>query len=469
MYQTVDGTIYIVLSMDQIKISSLDVIGGGLAGCEAALQAAGRGLKVNLHEMRPEIMTPAHTGGGLAELVCSNSFGSSLADRPSGLLMAELGLLDSQLVRCAREAALPAGGALAVDRTRFSEKVSETIKHQSNIEVLREEVTIIPDGLTVMASGPLTSPKLSEALNRLTGEEHLFFYDAIAPIVTADSIDMGVAFRASRYDRDASGKGDYINCPFNEEEYRRFVTALLSAERIMLHEFEGEVYHGVTAGAGRFFEGCLPVEILAGRGENSLAYGPMRPIGLYNPRSGKRPYAVIQLRQDNLSDSLYNLVGFQTNLTFPEQKRVFHMVPGLEKAEFVRFGQMHRNTFIASPQLLNENLCFRSRDRLLFAGQLTGVEGYLGSIATGALAGINAARLAIGRKAICPPRTTMLGSLCRYVTHAEPDAFQPMKANFGLLPELEPVAKHIGKREKHALLVERALTHFKGWMQDESV
>ena len=280
---------------------------------------------------------------------------------------------------------------------------------------------------------------------------------------------MTIAFRASRYDREESGQGDYINCPFTEEEYRRFVGALLAAERIQLHDFEAQVDQGVTAGQGRFFEGCLPVEVLAGRGEDSLAFGPMRPIGLRDPRTGKRPFAVIQLRQDNLSASLYNLVGFQTNLTFTEQARVFRLVPGLEKAEFVRFGQMHRNTFIASPQLLDQNLWFHGRKDLLFAGQITGVEGYLGSIATGALAGINAARLAEGREAVCPPRTTMLGALCRYISGAELESFQPMKANFGLLPELEAGPRRTGKREKHALLAERALEHFKGWMQDESI
>ena len=455
--------------MNKTSSLKLTVIGGGLAGCEAALQAAGRGLQVRLYEMRPGKMTPAHTSGNLAELVCSNSLGSSLADRPSGLLKEELRLLGSRLLSCAETAALPAGGALAVDRARFSEEVTGEINRQQNIRLVRREVSGIPAGLNIIASGPLTSPKLAASLASLTGAENLFFFDAIAPIVTADTIDMQVAFRASRYDREESGQGDYINCPFNEQEYRRFVSALLAAERIPLHDFEGQVEGGVTAGKGRFFEGCLPVEVLAGRGEDSLAYGPMRPIGLRDPRSGRRPFAVIQLRQDNLSASLFNLVGFQTNLTFAEQARVFRMIPGLEKAEFVRFGQMHRNTFIASPQLLDQTLCFHGRGDLLFAGQITGVEGYLGSIATGALAGINAARLAGGQKAVCPPCTTMLGALCRYISGAETDTFQPMKANFGLLPELDPLPGRIGKREKHALLAERALAHFKGWMQDESI
>jgi methylenetetrahydrofolate--tRNA-(uracil-5-)-methyltransferase len=420
-----------LFSMKKAAKTTLSVIGGGLAGCEAALQAAERGLDVTLYEMRPGVMTPAHTGGNLAELVCSNSLGSLLPDRPSGLLMDELRLLKSPVLVCAERTALPAGGALAVDRVRFSTEVQEAINKQENIRLARDEVTAIPEGLTIVATGPLTSHSLVSEIRKLTGEEHLFFYDAIAPIVVADSIDMGIAFRASRYDREESGQGDYINCPFDQEQYERFVAALLAAERIALHSFEGEVDQGVTAGAGRFFEGCLPVEVLAGRGENSLAFGPMRPIGLHDPRSGKRPYAVIQLRQDNLSASLYNLVGFQTNLTFPEQEKVFRMIPGLEKAEFVRFGQMHRNTFIASPKLLDENLCFRARPGLLFAGQLIGVEGYLGSVATGALAGINASRIAGGLEPSCPPRTTMLGALCHYITEAELESFQPMKANFG--------------------------------------
>ncbi len=455
--------------MDTDEKQALTVIGGGLAGCEAALQAAASGLKVSLYEMRPGVMTPAHAAGNLAELVCSNSLGSLLPDRPSGLLMDELRLLKSPLLACAERAALPAGGALAVDRESFSAAVQEAIEKQGNIQVVREEVTAIPDNLAILATGPLTSPSLVNEIRKLTGEDNLFFYDAIAPIVSADSIDRSIAFRASRYDREESGQGDYLNCPFDREQYERFVAALLAAERITLHSFEGEVERGVTAGAGRFFEGCLPVEVLAGRGENSLAYGPMRPIGLRDPRTGKRPYAVIQLRQDDLSASLYNLVGFQTNLTFTEQEKVFRMIPGLGKAEFVRFGQMHRNTFIASPKLLDENLCFRSRPGLLFAGQITGVEGYLGSVATGALAGINAARLAEGLEPACPPRTTMLGALCLYITGAELESFQPMKANFGLLPELEPTGKRIGKREKHALLAGRSLEDFKQWIRQYQV
>jgi methylenetetrahydrofolate--tRNA-(uracil-5-)-methyltransferase len=469
IYQNWNGTIHTMFSMKKSESSAITVIGGGLAGCEAVFQATGRQIKVLLFEMRPGVMTPAHTGGDLAELVCSNSLGSALPDRPSGLLLEELRLLGSRLVDYAEKAALPAGGALAVDRACFSDLVSQAIDSDPGISLRREEVTTIPEELTVIASGPLTSPSLAGALTRLTGEENLFFYDAIAPIVMADSINMEISFRASRFDREDSGHGDYINCPFTEEEYRRFVAALLAAERLTLRNFEGEVDQGVTAGSGHFFEGCLPVEVMATRGEDSLAFGPMRPIGLHDPRTGRRPYAVIQLRQDDLGASLYNLVGFQTNLTYSEQERVFRLIPGLEKAEFIRYGQMHRNTYLASPRLLDETLCYSERDNLLFAGQLTGVEGYLGSIASGALAGINASRLATGLEAVCPPRTTMVGALCHYISHAEMDAFQPMKANFGLLPELEQGTRWTGKREKHARLAERSLEHLEQWITDNSI
>lgn len=455
--------------MEQSGSGILTVVGGGLAGCEAAWQAARHGLKVILYEMRPGVMTPAHTGGGLAELVCSNSLGSALADRPSGLLMEEMQLLGSLLVACAKKAALPAGGALAVDRKRFSELVSQAIKSERGIELRNAEITAIPEGLTVIASGPLTSPSLTAELSRLTGEENLFFYDAIAPIVTAESIDMHIAFRASRFNREKSGTGDYINCPLDEAKYQRFISELLGAERIPLKDFEGQINEGVKAGAGDFFEGCLPVEVMAGRGPNSLAFGPMRPIGLRDPRTGKRPHAVVQLRQDDLGASLYNLVGFQTNLTFPEQERVLRMIPGMEKAEFVRHGQMHRNTYLASPRLLEKTLCYRGRPNLLFAGQLVGVEGYLGNIASGLLAGINAARLADGRGPVCPPGTTMLGALCHYISSTELKTFQPMKANFGLLPELDDLPRRTSKRKKHACLAERALLHFKTWMLEENV
>jgi methylenetetrahydrofolate--tRNA-(uracil-5-)-methyltransferase len=431
----------------------LVIIGGGLAGSEAAWQAARRGLRVRLYEMRPLVSTGAHQTADLAELVCSNSLGSILPDRAGGVLKNELRRLDSLLLACAEASALPAGSALAVDRADFARRVSEQIASHPNIELVRQEVRTIPDGLTIIASGPLTSPALAQAIAALTGEEHLFFFDAIAPIVTADSIDMNIAFRASRYRQGEEEDGDYINCPLNQEQYEAFVDALLGAERIPLRDFESDIQSGVHA--GHFFEGCLPIEVIAARGRQALAFGPMRPVGLTNPHDGSRPYAVVQLRQDDLAGSLYNLVGFQTNLTYPEQRRVLRMIPGLEQAEFVRYGQMHRNTFLASPKLLHPTLQLRARRDLFFAGQITGVEGYLGNIATGLLAGWNAARLARGQEALTLPETTLLGALCHYVTHADPKHFQPMKANFGILPPLD--SRRRGRRERARALAERAL------------
>ena len=435
-------------------MTDLIVIGGGLAGSEAAYQAAQRGLKVTLYEMRPLRQTGAHQTQDLAELVCSNSLGSNLPDRASGLLKNELRLLDSILLECAEVAALPAGGALAVDRELFAKLVTERIESHPNIEIVREEVKSIPRTPCIVASGPLTSPALSKSLAALSSEEQLFFFDAIAPVIHADSINMEIAFRASRYGMGEQDEGDYINCPLNKEEYYAFVDALLHAERIELRAFEEAIKSGVKA--GHFFEGCLPIEIIAERGLDSLAFGPMRPVGLRDPRTGKRPYAVVQLRQDNLAGSLHNLVGFQTNLKYPEQKRVLRMIPGLENAEFLRFGQMHRNTFIASPRLLRPTLQHIQRDDLLFAGQITGVEGYMGNIATGLLAGINAARLTQQQAPVTLPQTTMLGALCHYITHADLKDFQPMKANFGILPPLEETIK-TGKRERGKMYAERAL------------
>ncbi len=431
----------------------LIVVGGGLAGSEAAWQAAQRGLRVRLYEMRPGLQTGAHQTGDLAELVCSNSLGSLLPDRASGVLKNELRRLDSLLLACAEASALPAGAALAVDRTDFARRVTEQISRHPNIEIVRQEIQEIPSGLVILASGPLTSASLSRAIAALTGEEHLFFFDAIAPIVTAESIDMNIAFRASRYEQGQDDDGDYINCPLDRQQYEAFVEALLTAERIPLRGFEAEIQAGVRA--GHFFEGCLPIEILADRGRQALAFGPMRPVGLANPHDGSRPYAVVQLRQDDLAGNLYNLVGFQTNLTYPEQRRVLRMIPGLEKAEFVRYGQMHRNTFLASPRLLLPTLQSRQRSDLFFAGQITGVEGYLGNIATGLLAGWNAARLRRGQQPLTLPETTLLGALCHYVTHADPKHFQPMKANFGILPPL--TRRRMGRRERARALAERAL------------
>lgn len=433
-------------------MTDIIVIGGGLAGSEAAWQAAQRGLKVRLFEMRPHLQTGAHQTHDLAELVCSNSLGSNLPDRASGLLKNEARLLGSMLLECAEEASLPAGGALAVDRDLFACKATERIEAHPNIEIVREEVKEIPNSPAIIASGPLTSPALSQSIAALSIEEHLFFFDAIAPVIHADSINLQVAFRASRYGTGEQDEGDYINCPLTKEEYYAFVDALLHAERIELREFEDAIKSGVKA--GHFFEGCLPVEIIAERGLDSLAFGPMRPVGLRDPRTGKRPHAVVQLRQDNIAGSLYNLVGFQTNLKFPEQKRVLRMIPGLENAEFLRYGQMHRNTFIASPKLLLPTLQSNQRNDLFFAGQITGVEGYMGNIATGLLAGINAARVHYHEEPITLPQTTMLGALCHYVTHADMKDFQPMKANFGILPSLDT---KINKRERGRAYAERAL------------
>ena len=448
-------------------MSELIVIGGGLAGSEAAWQAAQRGVRVSLYEMRPNVTTPAHTTSHFAELVCSNSLGSQLPDRPSGLLKEEILRMGSMLVECAEATAVPAGGALAVDRDAFSAQVTDRISQHPQIEIIREEMTDIPSPPTVIASGPLTSARLSDALADLSGKDHLYFFDAISPIVTQESINMESAFRDSRYGRGEQAEGDYINCPMTNDEYDNFVNALLVAERIALKSFEEAVKSGVRAGAHRFFEGCLPVEIIAERGHQSLAFGPMRPVGLTNPRTGRRPHAVVQLRQDNLAATLYNMVGFQTNLKFPEQKRVFQTIPGLEKAEFVRYGQMHRNTFVSAPELMHPTLQFRKRADLFFAGQLTGVEGYMGNIATGLLAGWNAARVISGLSPLVLPQTTMLGALCHYVTHASLADFQPMKANFGILPPLAPAVRPKKKRQRAVAYVERALKDLEAFLAEQ--
>lgn len=448
--------------------ADLIVIGGGLSGSEAAWQAAERGLRVRLYEMRPSTPTGAHTTGDLAELVCSNSLGSDLPDRASGLLKAEMRRMGSLLMRIATETAVPAGGALAVDRHAFSARVTQTLEAHPRIELVREEITDWPDGPAIIASGPLTSPALSASMAAWCGSDHLYFFDAISPIVSAESIDMNLAYRASRYDRSEQDGGDYINCPMNRAEYETFVDELLRAERIPLRSFELEMEKGVKAGAHEFFESCLPIEILAGRGRDALAFGPLRPVGLIDPRTGRRPHAVLQLRQDNIAGSLYNLVGFQTNLRFPEQQRVFALIPGLANAEYERYGQMHRNTFIASPRLLRPTLQFVTRDDLFCAGQLTGVEGYAGNIATGLLAGINAGRCLTGRTPITLPPTTMLGALTHYVTHAHMNDFQPMKANFGIMPPLVDVPAK-GKRERAAAYSQRALNDLdETWRREES-
>lgn len=435
--------------MEQTTTSPLTIIGGGLAGTEAAWQAAQRGISVVLYEMRPARNTPAHVTDRLAELVCSNSLGSNLVDRAPGLLKEELRRLGSLILTAAEEAAVPAGSALAVDRTAFAEAVTRRIENHPLIAVNRSEVTRIPDGPTIIASGPLTSDALAEDIARLSGKDYLYFYDAVSPIVEAGSINMAVAFRGSRYGRGDRDGGDYINCPFNQEEYNRFVDALCSAEQIELKDFERDALQE------NFFEMCLPVEVLARRGREALAFGPMRPVGLLDPRTNRRPYAVLQLRQDNLAGTLYNMVGFQTNLRWGEQQRVFRLIPGLEEAEFVRYGMMHRNTFINAPALLRPTMQWRGRDDLFFAGQITGVEGYVGNAGTGLLAGINAARLLQGREPLSLPPTTMLGALCHYVTHAEPRDFQPMKANFGLMPPLAQPVRN--KRRRYEAYSQRAL------------
>ncbi|MGD0173958.1 MAG: FADH(2)-oxidizing methylenetetrahydrofolate--tRNA-(uracil(54)-C(5))-methyltransferase TrmFO, partial [Anaerolineales bacterium] len=440
----------------------LVVLGGGLAGSEAVWQAAERGIRVLLIEMRPSKTTGAHRTGDLAELVCSNSLGSLLPDRAGGLLKSELEGMGSLLIACALEHAVPAGTALAVDRKAFARSVTQRIESHPRIEVRREEAAEIPSGPTIVATGPLTSPALSAPIGRLTGMDHLYFYDAIAPIVAAESVDRSAVFSDSRN----SLSEDYLNCPLGEAEYHRLVEELVRAERIPLKAFEEDVRRGVRAGAERFFEGCLPVEVLAERGMETLAYGPMRAVGLSDPRTGKRPYAVVQLRRENTAQTLYNLVGFQTNLLEVEQRRVFQMIPGLENAEFVRYGQMHRNTFLNAPRLLLPTMQFRGRKDLFFAGQLTGVEGYVGNIATGLLAGWNAARVLQGKEALAPPEGTMLGALCNYIATAEEKHFQPMKANFGLLPPLPK--RKMGKLERSRLFAERAGKEFERWRAETS-
>jgi len=424
------------------------IIGGGLAGAEAAWQLARRGVAVELYEMRPQRSTEAHAGNDLGELVCSNSLRSDLLSAPAGLLKAEMRRLDSVIVRCAEQHRVPAGSALAVDRDAFSAGLTEIVQGLPDVRIIREEVREIPDeGVVIVATGPLTSPALSRQLTAALGEEHLYFYDAISPIVTADSIDMEIAFRAARYGK---GGDDYLNLPLTREEYDRFVDALLAAERVPTHAFERFVA----------FAGCMPIEEMADRGKDTLSFGPMRAVGLIDPHSGKRPDAVVQLRQENRARTLYNLVGFQTKMTYPEQRRVFALIPGLAKAEFVRLGSMHRNTFINAPLHLEPTLQWRRRPTLFFAGQMTGVEGYIESAATGMLAGINAARLLAGDDPVVPPITTALGSLLAYITDSERKQFQPMNVNFGLIP---PLAKRLRGKAKKEMMSRRALADLTAW------
>ncbi|MDE0183494.1 MAG: methylenetetrahydrofolate--tRNA-(uracil(54)-C(5))-methyltransferase (FADH(2)-oxidizing) TrmFO [Caldilineaceae bacterium] len=427
---------------------TVTVVGGGLAGTEAAWQLAQRGVRVRLFEMRPVRPTPAHVTDRLAELVCSNSMGSTLPDRALGILKNEMLTLGSFVVRTAFKHALPAGQALAVGRDEFAEEITARISGHPHIELVRQEVTDIPDGPTILATGPLTSDCLTQAVQSLTGR-YLYFYDAMAPIVTFESIDRTIAFRRNRWDKSSSAgtdEGDYLNCPLNQAQYEAFVDALLAAPRIELSGADKELE--------RYFEGCMPIEALAQRGKDALAYGPMRPVGLRNPSTGQRPHAVVQLRQDNVAGTLYNLVGFQTNVKWGAQAEILRMIPGLKHAEFVRLGQMHRNTFINSPTLLRATLQFKQRDDLFFAGQITGTEGYVGSALGGLLAGINAARLLDDQPLMQLPRASMSGALFHYITNAAAADFQPMKANMGLLPPLPQPVRN--KRQRYATYADRA-------------
>jgi len=436
---------------------TVHVIGGGLAGTEAAWQAARAGVAVVLHEMRPARRSPAHHTAGLAELVCSNSFGARAPDRASGLLHEELRRLGSIVIRKADEHAVPAGGALAVDRTLFSEDLTRVVTSHPGVACRREEIRRLPEtGPVVVATGPLTSDALAAELQRFTGLDYLSFFDAASPIVEGDSLDRGIVFAASRYDR---GEAAYLNCPLNREEYRRFREALLHAEQAEVKAFERD--------SARFFEACLPIEELARRGEDTMRFGPMKPVGLHDPNRldatgrPRRPYAVVQLRQEDRSGKLFNLVGFQTNLKWGEQKRVFRLIPGLERAEFVRMGVMHRNTFLNAPELLDATLQFRRRPDLLAAGQLTGTEGYTAAAAGGWLAGTNAARLSRGRRPVSLPPTTMLGALLHFIATASPRHFQPMPPNFGILPELDRRIR--SKRDRYAAYARRALEDLEAW------
>jgi methylenetetrahydrofolate--tRNA-(uracil-5-)-methyltransferase len=438
--------------MEELILSEtkVNVIGAGLAGSEAAWQIASQGIPVKLYEMRPVKQTPAHHTDKFAELVCSNSLRSNALSNAVGVLKEEMRQLKSVIIRSADDCAVPAGGALAVDRHEFAGLVTERVKNHPLVEVITEEVTEIPEGPTVIASGPLTSEKLSQQLKELTGQEYLYFYDAAAPILEVDSIDREKVYLKSRYDK---GEAAYLNCPMSEEEFDRFYEALVSAETVPLKEFEKEI----------FFEGCMPIEVLAKRGKKTLLFGPMKPVGLEDPKTGKRPYAVVQLRQDNQTGTLYNIVGFQTHLKWGPQKEVLQLIPGLENVEIVRYGVMHRNTFINSPKLLLPTYQYKERPNLFFAGQITGVEGYVESAAAGLLAGLNAARYVQGKELVVFPEETVLGSMANYITTANQKNFQPMNANFGLLPPMEPRVRN--KKERYEQLATRALDTIQNFLK----
>lgn len=437
----------------------INVIGGGLAGCEAAYQIAKRGIKVKLYEMKPVKFSPAHSNEDLAEIVCSNSLKSNLLTNACGLLKEELRRLDSLLIKCADETVVPAGQALAVDREKFSNLVTQKIKENPNIEIINEEVgTIEDDCITIIATGPLTSDKLSEQISKLTGQDKLYFYDAAAPIISKESIDFNIAFYGDRYSqekkkneteeewrlRQEKESKDYINLPMNKEEYEKFVKELINAEVVNLHSFEKK----------EIFEGCMPIEIMAKRGLDTLRFGPLKPVGFDDPRTVKRPYAVVQLRQDNSEGTIFNMVGFQTNLKFGEQKRVFSLIPGLENAEFIKYGVMHRNTYVNSSKLLDETYNLRENKNIFFAGQISGVEGYVESISSGMVAGINAIKLLEGEEKVTFSEFTMIGALAKYIS-TENKNFQPMNANFGILPELEEKIRD--KKLRYSKLAERSL------------
>ncbi len=444
----------------------ITIIGGGLAGCEAAYQIAKKGIKVKLYEMKPIKFTPAHSNKNLAEVVCSNSFKSNLHTNACGLLKEELRYLDSLLIRIADETQVPAGQALAVDREVFAQRVTEEIEKNPLIEIIHEEITdikkISENGIVIIATGPLTSNGLAEDISKITGQDKLYFYDAAAPIVTKDSINFDIAFYGNRYEQEKEKDeteeewkkrlkeqdASYINLPMNKEEYETFVDELVNAEIVTLHDFERR----------EIFEGCMPVEIMANRGKDTLRFGPLKPVGFDDPRTGRRPYAVVQLRQDNKEGNIYNIVGFQTNLKFGEQKRVFSMIPGLENAEFIKYGVMHRNTYINSINLLDNTYNMKSDRNIFFAGQITGVEGYVESISSGLISAINACAMLKDEEKTIFPDITMIGALAKYIS-TENEKFQPMNANFGILPELE--VKIRDKKERYATLADRALEALK--------